>query len=769
MTLEQGTYLVVNANSGLALDVCGASKLSGANVQQWTVNRGDAQVWALVPAGDGTWTVACPLSGKVLDVKDGRMADGTNVRQWDPNGSAAQAWAISPDGRTATFGGASRDTYAILSAKDSKFALDVSAGGKRPGTNVQVWTANGSDAQRWMLVPVACMADGGTYAIHPAIADGLALDVSGGSTANGANVQVWSYNRSNAQVWQAVVDPSTREVELVRPDCGRALDVNGGEDRDGANVQQWERNGSPAQRWLLVASGSKEVDGSVRQLYEVRPHAGTNRALDVAGGGRALGTNVQVWGSNGSAAQRFWLEHASYVSTDVPAPTVDGLTPDGGFTITDALGVRGTTNVRVRLYSRTGMVRARYRTVCHAWGDRGSSTTGPWRSLVDGSTANAGWGDGWTGYECGAGPVLLPAEVECPVGEGAADLVEVQVEACGFVASAGSLGASATSQVASATLRVAYAPKAGVASASVTADGVALSVTSDAPTHGNTYVVSALGGEGSSGPAEGAATVTVPWGSLSQMPGDSAVPVTISVVTPDLRSETATEATVSWSTSATLSVSGTSNDPERCVSTVTYATTAARPPRSAVVAWEGDGGVRFEPVAVSGASAEVPYPMGVGSYYVIATCDDGTRMDRFDSPVGRAWVWLWGDGLSRCARMRFNMNGAVSRTREISYSANRQSTNGRRHPMVDAWPVRTLDLSVEGMVPVREGSMPLPGTSDRGGMVALSEALGQGWHPVFRSPDGDWERVAVTSVSLPQEDPRWCRCTVKQEAVSEDA
>lgn len=766
MTISDGTYLVINANSGLALDVRGASDRSGANVQQWSVNRGDAQIWALSKQAAG-WLVVCSLTGKALDVTAGAMKDGANVQQWDDNGTTAQRWTLVADGKTVSYDGATYDSYVIESARDATFALDVSAGGTKPGTNVQIWTANGSDAQRWALVPVACMADGGTYTIHSALADDLVLDVAGGSTGNGANVQVYSKNFSNAQVWQASVQRSTQAVSLVRPDCGMAMDVNGGYDADGTNVQQWERNGSSAQRWLLVAAGTKAVDGTTRQLYEIRPQSGTGKALDVAAGKAAPATNVQVWGSNGSKAQRFWLEHASYTASDVPAPVIRGITPDGGYTISDALTATGDTRALLCIRSGTELVRARYRTVTHAWG--GGTTTGPWRSLVDGSTSNGGWGDGWGGYDCGVGYATMPYEMDAAVASGSVRRVDLQVEAVGFVGSWGSLGASATSQVASATMRVSFAPTATISGAKVTEDGVAFTLASDAPTSGNVYTVEALGGSASSDPSGKSATVTVPWGSMTKMPGEDPVTVGLAVVTPDARVDSEATVTVSLSTTSTLSVSSTATDSTRAVSTVTYATTSSKPPRSAVVAWEGDGRVRYERCEISGADVAVPYPMGVGTYRVIATCDDGTRTDTFDSPRGDAWVWLWGDGLSRCARMRYSQDSRVSQTRDISYSATTQMTSGRRWPVVSSWPVKAKDLSVEGVVPARAGLFPLPGTSDRGGMVALSEALGQGWHPVFRSPDGDWERVAVTSVSLPQEDPRWCRCTVKQEAVSEDA
>ena len=80
--LSEGTYIILNVKSKMAIDVKGASDSSGTNVQQYTKNNSDAQIWALTEQSNG-WQIICSLTGKSLDVN--QAASGQNVRQWNDN------------------------------------------------------------------------------------------------------------------------------------------------------------------------------------------------------------------------------------------------------------------------------------------------------------------------------------------------------------------------------------------------------------------------------------------------------------------------------------------------------------------------------------------------------------------------------------------------------------------------------------------------------------------------------------------------------------
>ncbi len=71
--------------------------------------------------------------------------------------------------------------------------------------------------------------------------------MTGGSTANGAQLQLWDCNGSGAQQWQQVGNT------LRNPASGRCIDSPSGSTANGARLQIWDCNGSGAQYFVKAA------------------------------------------------------------------------------------------------------------------------------------------------------------------------------------------------------------------------------------------------------------------------------------------------------------------------------------------------------------------------------------------------------------------------------------------------------------------------------------------------------------------------------------
>lgn len=84
---------------------------------------------------------------------------------------------------------------------------------------------------------------------------------------------------------------------IVHLNTGDVLDIYAGLNQSGANVQIYDSNGSNAQKFFI----HKTLDG----YYVLRPKCSAYAVLDVAGGSTAAGANVQIYESNGTAAQKF--------------------------------------------------------------------------------------------------------------------------------------------------------------------------------------------------------------------------------------------------------------------------------------------------------------------------------------------------------------------------------------------------------------------------------------------------------------------------------
>lgn len=111
---------------------------TNGNVDVRKLDNSAKQIWHFKQQGDGTYTIQNCTDGKYLDTDNSRDANGTNIKVWTYNGSDAQKYYI--------FG--SKQGEYILKPKCATRMVDVCGGNNNPGDNVQLWDFNGGDAQR---------------------------------------------------------------------------------------------------------------------------------------------------------------------------------------------------------------------------------------------------------------------------------------------------------------------------------------------------------------------------------------------------------------------------------------------------------------------------------------------------------------------------------------------------------------------------------------------------------------------------------------------
>jgi hypothetical protein len=80
------------------LDVNAKSTANGADIVQWPSNGGTNQQWQLNEQSDGSYEIVNRNSGKALDNWEWSTEPGSRVSQYDRNGLAAQRWRLSPLG-----------------------------------------------------------------------------------------------------------------------------------------------------------------------------------------------------------------------------------------------------------------------------------------------------------------------------------------------------------------------------------------------------------------------------------------------------------------------------------------------------------------------------------------------------------------------------------------------------------------------------------------------------------------------------------------------
>ncbi|MFD1537652.1 non-reducing end alpha-L-arabinofuranosidase family hydrolase [Nonomuraea guangzhouensis] len=140
-------YVLVNRNSGKALDVYNLSTADGGRITQWTRNNQNQQQWQFVDSGGGYYRIKSRHSGKVLDVYNLSTANGGAIVQWADGNGTNQQWRLadSPDG------------YVRFIARHSNKALEVQGASTADGANIVQYDDWGGTNQQWQLVRV----DGG--------------------------------------------------------------------------------------------------------------------------------------------------------------------------------------------------------------------------------------------------------------------------------------------------------------------------------------------------------------------------------------------------------------------------------------------------------------------------------------------------------------------------------------------------------------------------------------------------------------------------------
>ena len=294
--IEEGVYIIKSSvNQDYVLDVDGGSKANEANVQLYERNDTNAQKWKIEKIDNRYYKITSVGSNKVLDVYAAQKTAGTNVWQYEFNNSDAQKWTIQKN---------ADNTYSIIS-KCNGLCLDLDCGIAQNGGNIQVYDGNGTKAQKYYIESLnskntisADIAEE-TYIIKSALNQDYVLDVNGGAKTDGANVQLYERNDTNAQKWK-IEKIDNRYYKITSVGSNKVLDVYAAQKTAGTNVWQYEFNNSDAQKWII----QKNSDNTYSIISKCN-----GLCLDVDCGLAQNGSNIQVYNGNGTKAQKFILEN----------------------------------------------------------------------------------------------------------------------------------------------------------------------------------------------------------------------------------------------------------------------------------------------------------------------------------------------------------------------------------------------------------------------------------------------------------------------------
>ena len=253
---------------------------------------------------NGTYEIISSLnSNKVLDIKDGSKASGAHAQIYSWNGTQAQRFEIHKN----------QNGYYTIKNTGSNLYVGISTNWNTMGNYnslIQGVKASSKAAQF-----IFTRNSNGQWIISSAWDSRYVFDLNGANLDNGNKVQIYTQNGTSAQAWKLLKVSNSREEidDLAQKNkntladgtytinstlnTSYVLDVNGGSKVNFGNIQLYQSNGTLAQGWKV----SHDSKGYVTFI-----NIGSGKAIDVKDGSAYNGQNISQYTSNNTYAQK-WI------------------------------------------------------------------------------------------------------------------------------------------------------------------------------------------------------------------------------------------------------------------------------------------------------------------------------------------------------------------------------------------------------------------------------------------------------------------------------
>ncbi|KAJ7451566.1 ricin B lectin domain-containing protein [Mycena latifolia] len=216
------------------LDITGGATADGTKMQIWTCTGGDAnQQWTL--SGN---TIQWSGHSSCLDLTGGTITNGNVMQIWTCTGGPNQKWTRTTGPGTGTPTPPPTTGHTIKPGASSTTCLTAPTNAN--GGTVVVQPCDGSTGQSWTQ-------NGQTIVVYGT----MCLDVTGGSTTNGAKMQIWSCTPGAGDANQHFTITSGKSIQWAN--TAECLDLTDGSLTSGNQVQMWGcASGNTNQVWNIV-------------------------------------------------------------------------------------------------------------------------------------------------------------------------------------------------------------------------------------------------------------------------------------------------------------------------------------------------------------------------------------------------------------------------------------------------------------------------------------------------------------------------------------
>jgi hypothetical protein len=143
LLVTNGTYKIINRNSGQSMDVSNAMTSAGSPVVQWPYHSASNEQWTVTALTNNQYKIIGVASGLTLDVFGQSTANGAIIQIYNYLGQGNQQWVITP---AATAG------YYTIQGVQSGKQVEVSNSSTNNAAQVDQWQSTGNNNQQWQFL-----------------------------------------------------------------------------------------------------------------------------------------------------------------------------------------------------------------------------------------------------------------------------------------------------------------------------------------------------------------------------------------------------------------------------------------------------------------------------------------------------------------------------------------------------------------------------------------------------------------------------------------
>ena len=311
-SIDENTVYNLITPENKAIDTVNIGVENGTELQTYINAQNEAQRFKFKETDDGYYQIIGVKSGKAIDLRNASLAEGSSIQLYDINNSCAQKWFLKKT---------TEGKYRIQSAC-SGMVFD-SGKANIDGERIKVYPEDLSKTtQLWEIQKDQKVVaenqkhiaelqkndtvneiKNGTYIIGSFHNKEKVLDVMYAGDVNMANIslyQKWGENNM-AQKWKVEKD-NDGLYRISNLKSGRSIDVYSGNMQDRTNIWLYDSNNSCAQKWKLVINNDNSVS--------ILSSCNEKMSLDIDNTKIENGTNIQLyqkWGEN-NMAQKWYFE-----------------------------------------------------------------------------------------------------------------------------------------------------------------------------------------------------------------------------------------------------------------------------------------------------------------------------------------------------------------------------------------------------------------------------------------------------------------------------